>query len=40
MTRNWDTPLEITLGDGEPTRVRWMDVIQDMDQVDSPLDGQ
>ena len=31
MTRNWDTPLEIALGVGEPARARYMDVIHDMD---------
>ena len=31
MTRDLDTPLEIALGDGEPARTRYMDVIHDMD---------
>ena len=31
MTRDLDTPLEITLGVVEPTRVRYMDVIHVMD---------
>ena len=31
MTRDLDTPLEITLGVVEQTRARYMDVIHDMD---------
>ena len=31
MTRELDTPLEISLGVVEPTRARYMDVIHDMD---------
>ena len=31
MTRNLDTPLEITLGVVGPARTRYMDVIHDMD---------
>ena len=31
MTRDLDTPLEIVLGVGEPSRTRYMDVIHDMD---------
>ena len=30
MTRDLDTPLEMTLGVGEPARARYMDVIHDM----------
>ena len=30
MTRDLEYPLEISLGDGEPTRARGMDVIHDM----------
>ena len=30
MTRDLDTPLEITLGVVEPARARYMDVIHDM----------
>ena len=30
MTRDLDTPLEIALGVVEPARVRYMDVIRDM----------
>ena len=30
MTRDWDTPLEITLGVVEPARARYMNVIHDM----------
>ena len=37
MTRDLEYPLEISLGDGEPTRARGMDVIHDMDSVDGPL---
>ena len=40
MTRDLDTPLEIALGVVEPARARYMDVIHDMDYVDSPLDCQ
>ena len=31
MTRDLDTPLEISLGVVGPARARYMDVIQDMD---------
>ena len=31
MTRDLDTPLEISLGVVKPTRARYMDVIHDMD---------
>ena len=31
MTRDLDTPLEISLGVVKPARARYMDVIQDMD---------
>ena len=31
VTRDLDTPLEIALGVGEPTRARYMDIIHDMD---------
>ena len=31
MTRDLETPLEITLGVVEPARARYMDVIHDMD---------
>ena len=31
MTRNLDTPLEISLDVVEPARARYMDVIHDMD---------
>ena len=31
MTRDLDTPLEISLGVGELARTRYMDVIHDMD---------
>ena len=31
MTRDLDTPLEITLGVVKPTRARYMDVIHYMD---------
>ena len=31
MTRDLDTPLEITLGVVKPTRAQYMDVIHDMD---------
>ena len=37
MTRGLGYPLEISLGVGEPTRVRERDIIQDMDSVDGPL---
>ena len=40
MTRGLDTLWEIALGVVEPTRAWYMDVIHDMDQVDSPLDCQ
>ena len=30
MTRDLEYPLKISLGDGEPTRARGMDVIYDM----------
>ena len=40
MTRGLDTPLEIALGVVELARARYMDVIHDMDLVDSPLDCQ
>ena len=40
MTRDLDTPLEIALGVVEPARARYMDVIHDIDKVDSPLDCQ
>ena len=30
MTRDLEYPLEISLGDGKPTRPRGMDVIHDM----------
>ena len=30
MTRDLEYPLEISLGDGEPTRAQRMDVIHDM----------
>ena len=38
MTRGLDTPLEIALGVVELARARYMDVIHDMDEVDSALD--
>ena len=31
MTRGLDYPLEISLGEGEPARARYIDVIHDMD---------
>ena len=31
MTRDLDTPLEISLGVVKPVRARYMDVIHDMD---------
>ena len=31
MTQDLDTPLEISLGVGEPARTRYMDVNHDMD---------
>ena len=33
MTRDLDTPLEIELSVGEPTKARYMDVILDMDEL-------
>ena len=33
MTRNLDTPLEISLSVGESARARYMDVILDMDEL-------
>ena len=40
MTQDLDTPLEIALGVVESARARYMDVINDVDYVDSPLDYQ
>ena len=40
MTRDLDTPLEISLSVVESTRTQYMDVIHDMDWVDGPLDCQ
>ena len=40
MTRDLDTRWKISLGNGEPKRARYMDVIHDMDYVDGPLDCQ